>query len=305
MRIFLSWSGARSHAVAQLFAEWIPSVCFGIDPWISSDDIAKGANWVQAIQDALRGSEGVGLFFVTNSALSSQWFLFEAGAIAMLGHGRVCLMLVEPLGEGILRPPLANYQGTQLTRTDVFKLLQSLNEKLPTPMADQALAKSFDRGWPELEAQVAEILRETEEAGSVPERDPVDRLADIAAATQRIEARLAQFERPAAVSANLGLGTTSYQVYRMPAKLDGGLLGPYLGEFESFEAALSHAEGLIGFGTFDAYRELQAMRPILELATARAHDEETSLRLAKVLEALGPAAKSRWAKVNPKTARFE
>jgi len=93
-----------------------------VAPWISSEDIAKGADWLQSIRDALKDSGGIGLFFVTREALESQWFLFEAGSVAMLGHGRVCLVLVDDLPEGLLRPPLAVYQSTKLVRTDVLKL---------------------------------------------------------------------------------------------------------------------------------------------------------------------------------------
>jgi hypothetical protein len=45
MKLFISWSGEASHAVAKAFREWIPSVINAVEPWLSDEDIATGAHW--------------------------------------------------------------------------------------------------------------------------------------------------------------------------------------------------------------------------------------------------------------------
>ncbi|HHM2111315.1 TPA: toll-Interleukin receptor, partial [Klebsiella pneumoniae] len=54
MKVFISWSGQRSKAVAELFNDWLKCVIQASQPWISTRDIDRGAIWFSEINDKLK-----------------------------------------------------------------------------------------------------------------------------------------------------------------------------------------------------------------------------------------------------------
>ena len=195
MKVFLSWSGARSHAVAKTFADSLPTLLPGSKPWISSSDIDKGATWITEIRDALNASKGIGVFFVTREALSSPWLNYEAGAIASLGAQRVCVVCVD-IAPGEMTPPLSLFQGTVIERGDVLKLLKTLNAQLDEPSPEPVLEKIFGWAWTELEVAIKHDVVETEQSitPGLKKPTPEQVMADIASGVQRIESRLSALE---------------------------------------------------------------------------------------------------------------
>jgi len=223
MKIFLSWSGARSHAVALIFNDWLPSVLQSVIPWISSEHIVKGASWLSEIKEAISASNGMGVFFLTPEALHSSWMLFEAGGVAALGDKRVCTVLVDLDSEAVAgAAPWNTFQGTRLDRNDLFKLVKDINARLETPLAAQVLEKVFDRAWPELDGQLNSALagaqaepagpakRGTEEPGAL-----AGRVESMSQAMQGVEARLGRLEeetQKANSQITNGLATLSNQL---------------------------------------------------------------------------------------------
>lgn len=68
MKVFISWSGNKSHKVAMIFREWLPSVIQSLEPYVSSEDIDKGARWSSDIAKELEDST-FGILCVTKDNL--------------------------------------------------------------------------------------------------------------------------------------------------------------------------------------------------------------------------------------------
>lgn len=109
MRVFISWSGARSNAVAAALRDWLPKWIQGIDLF-HSEDIPKGRNWYSALVEALRDCR-VGIFCATPESLRSPWLLFEAGAMAQ--HGEHPTLLTYVYGLQQIDGPLGHFQATR------------------------------------------------------------------------------------------------------------------------------------------------------------------------------------------------
>lgn len=158
MKIFLSWSGARSKAVADVLYAWLPQVIQAVDPWMSSE-MEKGRKWSPEISDRL-GQTPFGIICLTRENLSAPWILFEAGALSKTPDAYTWTFLYE-LSPTDVQQPLAQFQHTVAEKQDVRKLLHTINEVVRTlgekALSDTVLDKVFETFWPELQSSLASI----------------------------------------------------------------------------------------------------------------------------------------------------
>jgi hypothetical protein len=156
MKIFISWSGEQSRRVATTLRDWLPYVLQGSEPWLSSEDIRKGARWQPEMTEALQ-NPAAGILCVTHANLTAPWLLFEAGAIskAVTGTSLVCTYLID-VDNANVGLTLGMFQSTAATREDTLKLLENLNAIAPKSMPTDRLANLFQKFWPELERAIAE-----------------------------------------------------------------------------------------------------------------------------------------------------
>ncbi len=179
MKLFLSWSKARSNQVATVLREWIPSVIHRVEPWMSSEDIEKGQRWGIELSEAL-ASTSHGLLCVTAENMREPWLSFEAGALAKsVSVARVRPVLLD-LSPADVVGPLSQFQATALTeRDDVLKLMSSLNAGTDKPVDGRLLEKCFDRAWGELESAMDALLEVSATAPPGPARRPEEKIDEI------------------------------------------------------------------------------------------------------------------------------
>jgi TIR domain-containing protein len=156
MRIFLSWSGHESHEMAVAIRDWLPTVLPFAEPWISSEDIDKGARWANEIGVQL-DEASFGIICIVPGNLDQPWLNFEAGAISKsLEAGRVAPLLVGVNRHEVVGP-LAQFQLTDFDREDMLRLVCSINSASEQPVADDRVSKNFDLCWRGLEEAITSI----------------------------------------------------------------------------------------------------------------------------------------------------
>jgi hypothetical protein len=158
MKIFISWSGEKSKAIASTFKDWIPAVIQAAKPYFSPNDIEKGARWSAEIANELESSR-IGLICLTADNLIAPWIMFEAGALSKsLDKARVCPMLfgIHPTD---LSGPLVQFQAATFSKDEVLKFVKVVNSQLNESSLDSAVLDSvFQKWWPDLDEKIQKIL---------------------------------------------------------------------------------------------------------------------------------------------------
>lgn len=158
MKIFISWSGVTSFAVAEALHDWLPTVIKAVKPWMSSD-IDRGKRWILELATQLEKSR-LAIVCLTPDNLGAPWLLFESGAsFKGIDTNLVCPYLFQ-LAPTDITGPLAQFQTTCTNEKDTEKLLQTINQTLSKQALSKALLKAnFNRRWPQLRSLLNRINR--------------------------------------------------------------------------------------------------------------------------------------------------
>lgn len=156
MKVFISWSGKRSSALADALRDWIPLVLHYVEPWLSQTDIEAGQRWAEQVAKELETSN-FGIVCITQENVASPWVLFEAGALAKSLQGSRVIPLLLDLEFRDITGPLAQFQAKKIDQTGLYEVVQSLNQLAPHPVPEDRVKQLFDALWPELEKKVAAI----------------------------------------------------------------------------------------------------------------------------------------------------
>lgn len=166
MKVFISWSGERSKAMATHLRRWLPDVIQTVQPWMSEIDIEAGARWGRVVEGQLSETK-FGILCITRENLTAPWLLFEAGALAKtIADTFVCPYLLDIAPADIPAGPLSQFQAKRSDRDGTAELLQSVNTAMrPSALPDDTLRRAFDRWWPDLDAALRGIPAPAQGAG--------------------------------------------------------------------------------------------------------------------------------------------
>lgn len=127
IKVFISWSGARSRQVAEALHGWLPLVINNVSPWISTKGVAPGQLTIGEVLKNLEEME-LGIICLTPENRGSTWLHFEAGILSKLrGESRVCTYLfdLEPV---TLERPLSEFQHSRANEVGTRGLVHAINE---------------------------------------------------------------------------------------------------------------------------------------------------------------------------------
>lgn len=156
MKVFVSWSGERSQALAQALRDWLPLVLYFVEPWLSQSDIEPGERWASEVSKELNSSN-FGIICVTRENTESPWILFEAGALAKsMQQGRVIPLLFDVEFKDITGP-LAQFQAKKVDKQGLNELVGSVNRLSEHAVPETRMAQLFEMAWPTLEAKFSAI----------------------------------------------------------------------------------------------------------------------------------------------------
>ena len=150
MEIFISWSGPRSEACALALRDWLPCVMQSVKPFVSSEDIEKGARGGLVIAKTLE-KMNFGIVCLTPGNITNEWIHFESGALAKNIEDSALFTLLIDLGSSDVKQPLGSFQHTRATKDEMWKLVRAINGRLEKQLDPKVLESTFEVFWPQLE----------------------------------------------------------------------------------------------------------------------------------------------------------
>ena len=157
MKVFISWSGEKSQRAAIIFRDFIQNVIQAVEPFVSSEDINKGQRWHSMIAEALQQCD-FGVICVTAENLLEPWLHFEVGAMTRSVSVNQAAPLLIDITFDELTGPLSQFQAAEIRHEEILKVVRSINTSVqPLPLSEDALERSFDKWWPDLESELGRL----------------------------------------------------------------------------------------------------------------------------------------------------
>ncbi len=170
MKVFISWSGETSKAIAILLRKYLPIMLQQVRPFMSKHDIESGARWAQRIQQELEETS-YGLLVLTPSNVNAKWLLFEAGAISKIKNSITACILCRDLNDTQLSWPLAQFQMQRFDEESFAQLIRDMNHKTDRSLDEESMTLVIRKWWPDIKSEYDTIL------GSIAE-EPTNNVMD-------------------------------------------------------------------------------------------------------------------------------
>lgn len=207
-KVFISWSGDTSKAVALALRDWLPDLFDTVLPWASDIDIAAGQKGLPQIEQTLAGSR-FGIIVVTQENQNAPWLNFEAGALSKVittdTEQRVAPLLVDLTSPTQLTGPMSQFQANVLDKAGLTRVLQSLGEVVG--VLPDVVTRRVHLSWPQLEEQIQLARDAARTKPQAPKRTAEDMLEEVLTTVRELKRE--NDEGPRVVPTRLGSGITA------------------------------------------------------------------------------------------------
>lgn len=156
MKVFISWSGKRSKAVANALHSWLPYTLHYVKPWVSDKDIGAGDRWAQSIAGELESSN-FGIICITPENLQSEWILFEAGALSKSMLDAKVIPLLYGLELSDLSGPLSQFQAQKFELEGITEVVRSINKVADSTIGEEIISQTVPALWPKLQEELDKV----------------------------------------------------------------------------------------------------------------------------------------------------
>ena len=157
MKVFISWSGEHSNKIAEVLKKWLKHVIQSVEPFVSSEDISKGARWSSNIAKELQNTN-FGILCVTKDNFQQPWLLFEAGALSKtIDTSYVVPLLFNLEPSDLSDSPLLQFQAATFSKDEIKKLIDAINNASENKLDAHELEEAFNVWYPQLENSLKNI----------------------------------------------------------------------------------------------------------------------------------------------------
>ena len=191
MKVFISWSGKRSKALAVALKEWLPLILQYAKPWVSEKDISAGDRWAQAIAGELESSN-FGILCITPENLRSEWILFEAGALSKSMLDAKVIPLLFGLELSDLSGPLSQFQALKVDQQGLMDVVKAINAVAENKANDATIHQLVPALWVNLQQKLDDIPDKEPLEKSV--RPPTEILEDLVSQVRGLGARMRELD---------------------------------------------------------------------------------------------------------------
>ena len=165
MNVFICWSGEKSKQIAFALRTWLPCVIQGIRPWMSEEDINKGAKWATELGEQLEATS-FGVVCLTPDNLANGWLLYETGALSKKLKESFVVPYLFNITPSQVTGPFALFQMAETKQADTYRLIASINDAIGEDrLTNDQLNSSFEKWWPDLNRTLQEVDKTRQVSG--------------------------------------------------------------------------------------------------------------------------------------------